>query len=103
MGQKDFVLLPCDLAAPGWLPLSEVLDRHRTNPEAVLTAVLYEPIEAVKEGEADLPDNGRAADVFAEEEKLLVATDGDTKELLLIQPLEGMEEEIDLRMALITS
>jgi translation initiation factor eIF-2B subunit gamma len=37
------------------------------------------------------------------EEKILVAMDKDSEELLLIQPLEGLEEDLELRMSLITS
>lgn len=37
------------------------------------------------------------------EEKILVAMDKNTEELLLIQPLEGMEKDLDLRISLITS
>jgi hypothetical protein len=51
MGQSDFVLLPCDLAPPRSLNLTSVLDKHRQAPQAVLTAVFYEPVESVKEGE----------------------------------------------------
>lgn len=49
--QTDFVLLPCDLSAPASLSLSYILDKHRSRPEAVLTAVFYEPVEAIGEGE----------------------------------------------------
>jgi hypothetical protein len=45
------VLLPCDLAPPRSLNLTSVLDKHRQSPQAVLTAVFYEPVESVKEGE----------------------------------------------------
>lgn len=83
----DFVLLPCDLCAPSDLPLAKVLDRHRSAPDSVMTAVLYEPVESVRESE----------------EKLLVALDRDSGELLMAQPLDGLEDELDLRMSLITS
>ena len=36
-------------------------------------------------------------------EKILVAHDKDSEELLLIQPLEGLEDDLDLRISLITS
>ena len=47
------MLLPCDLAPPPGLTLASLLDKHRASPEAVLTALLYEPVEAVKEGMLD--------------------------------------------------
>ncbi|OCF42328.1 translation initiation factor eIF-2B subunit gamma [Kwoniella heveanensis CBS 569] len=85
--RTDFVLLPCDLSPPVSLPLTSILDRHRSSPDAVLTSVFYEPTESVKDGE----------------EKILVAMDKETDELLLIQPLEGMEDDLELRSALINS
>ncbi|WVF69850.1 hypothetical protein IAT40_004631 [Kwoniella sp. CBS 6097] len=85
--RSDFVLLPCDLSPPVSLPLTSILDRHRSSPDAVLTSVFYEPTESVKDGE----------------EKILVAMDKETDELLLIQPLEGMEDDLELRSALINS
>ncbi|WWD22125.1 hypothetical protein CI109_106614 [Kwoniella shandongensis] len=85
--KTDFILLPCDLAPPTSLPLKSILDRHRSSPDAVLTSVFYEPAESVKDSE----------------EKILVALDKQSDELLLIQPLEGMDEELDLRMSLISS
>lgn len=62
-----------------------MLDKHRATPDAVLTSVLYEPTESVKESE----------------EKLLVAMDKETDELLLIQGLETLEDELEVRMSLI--
>ncbi|WVQ97901.1 hypothetical protein IAU59_005018 [Kwoniella sp. CBS 9459] len=85
--RTDFVLLPCDLSPPASLSLTSILDRHRASPDAVLTSVFYEPTESVKDGE----------------EKILVAMDKETDELLLIQPLEGMEDDLELRSALINS
>ncbi|WVR04509.1 hypothetical protein IAU60_001513 [Kwoniella sp. DSM 27419] len=85
--KTDFVLLPCDLSPPTSLSLTSILDRHRSSPDAVLTSVFYEPTESVKDGE----------------EKILVAVDKETDELLLIQPLEGMEDDLELRSALISS
>ncbi|KAK6903908.1 translation initiation factor eIF-2B subunit gamma [Kwoniella mangroviensis CBS 8886] len=85
--RTDFVLLPCDLSPPSSLSLTSILDKHRSSPDTVLTSVFYEPTESVKDGE----------------EKVLVALDKDTSELLLIQPLEGMEDDLELRMALISS
>jgi translation initiation factor eIF-2B subunit gamma len=81
------VLLPCDVVPPSEMTLASILDKHRASPEAILTSVLYEPIEAVKEGE----------------EKLLVGLSEETEEVLVIHPLEGMDEDMDLRMELITS
>ncbi|KAK8846815.1 hypothetical protein IAR55_005903 [Kwoniella newhampshirensis] len=85
--KTDFVLLPCDLAPPTSLPLKSILDRHRSSPDAVLTSVFYEPAESVKDSE----------------EKILVALDKSSDELLLVQPLEAMDEELSLRMSLISS
>lgn len=49
--------------------------------------MLYEPTESVKDSE----------------EKLLVATDKETDELLLIEPLETLEEDFSVRMSLLES
>ena len=38
-----------------------------------------------------------------DEGKILVAMDRDTEELLLVESLEGMEDDLDLRMSLIKS
>ncbi len=48
--QTDFVLLPCDIVPPKSLSLSSILDNHRLKPDAVLTSVLYEPVEAIRDG-----------------------------------------------------
>lgn len=40
---------------------------------------------------------------FVEEEKILVAMDKETNQLLLVEPLEGMDEDLELRMSLIAS
>ncbi|WWC59419.1 uncharacterized protein I303_101975 [Kwoniella dejecticola CBS 10117] len=85
--RTDFVLLPCDLSPPSSLPLTSILDKHRSSPDAVLTSVFYEPPESVKDGE----------------EKVLVAVDKKSDELLLIQPLESLGDDLELRMALINS
>lgn len=37
------------------------------------------------------------------EERILVAMDKEADEILLIQPLEALEDDLDLRMSLITS
>ncbi|WRT64931.1 uncharacterized protein IL334_001871 [Kwoniella shivajii] len=86
--RTDFVLLPCDLSAPSTLSLSSILDKHRSSPDAVLTSVFYEPTESVKEGE----------------EKVIVALDKETDELLLIQPMDTLEtSDLELRSALLNS
>ncbi|OXH26893.1 translation initiation factor eIF-2B subunit gamma [Cryptococcus neoformans] len=83
--KSDFVLLPCDISPPSYLPLKTILDKHRSSPKAVMTSVFYEPIESVKDAE----------------EKILVGLDKTSDELLLITPLEGMEEDLELRMSLL--
>jgi hypothetical protein len=45
------VVLPCDVVLPGEMTLARMLDKHRATPDAVLTSVFYEPVEAVKDGE----------------------------------------------------
>ncbi|WWC67781.1 uncharacterized protein I206_101693 [Kwoniella pini CBS 10737] len=86
--RTDFVLLPCDLSPPTSLSLTSILDKHRSSPDSVLTSVFYEPTESVKDSE----------------EKVLVALDKTTDELLLIQPLDNLQnDDLDLRMALISS
>lgn len=81
------MLLPTDLSFPSTLTLASILDKHRARPDAVLTSVFYEPTESVKESE----------------EKLLVATDKETDELLLIEPLETLEDDLSVRMSLLES
>ncbi|ODN81587.1 hypothetical protein L202_02000 [Cryptococcus amylolentus CBS 6039] len=83
--KSDFVLLPCDISPPPYLPLKKVLDKHRSTPKAILTSVFYEPIESVKENE----------------EKSLVGLDKTTDELLLIQPMQALDEDFRVRTALL--
>lgn len=75
------------MSFPSTLTLSSILDKHRATPDAVLTSVFYEAPELVKESE----------------EKLLVGTDRETDELLLVQGLETLEEDLELRMGLLES
>ncbi|KAL1408711.1 Translation initiation factor eIF-2B subunit gamma [Vanrija albida] len=83
--RTDFVLLPCDISFPSNLTLASILDKHRSTPDAVLTSIFYEPTDAVRESE----------------ETMLVGLDKDTDELLLIQGLDTIEYDLQLRMALI--
>lgn len=86
--QTDFILLPCDISFPSTLTLASILDKHRATPDAVLTSVWYEAPESVRESE----------------EKMIVAMDKSTEELLLVQPLEALENnDLELRMALISA
>ncbi|CAK9780888.1 translation initiation factor [Cutaneotrichosporon oleaginosum] len=86
--KSDFILLPCDISFPSSLTLASILDRHRATPDAVLTSVWYEAPEAVRESE----------------ERMLVATDTTTSELLQVTPLDDLENaDLDLRMALISA
>lgn len=85
--KTDFVLLPCDISFPSTLTLASILDKHRATPDAVMTSVLYEAPEAVRESE----------------DKMLVGADKETDELLFIQPLETLEEDLELRMGLVAS
>ncbi|WVO12508.1 hypothetical protein L204_100108 [Cryptococcus depauperatus] len=86
--KSDFLLLPCDIAPPSYLPLKAVLDRHRSTPNAIMTSVFYEPIDSVKEVE----------------EHILVGLDKNTSELLLITPLDSMDEEdFQIRTSLLTN
>ena len=50
-----------------------------------MTSVFYEPVESVKEGG----------------EKLLVAMDESTSELLLVQPVDANEDDFSLRTSLV--
>lgn len=77
--------MPCDISFPSNFTLASILDKHRATPDAVLTSVFYEPAEAVKESE----------------EKMLVAMDKETDELLLVQGLETLEDDLEIRMSLI--
>ncbi|BEI85373.1 hypothetical protein CcaverHIS002_0507740 [Cutaneotrichosporon cavernicola] len=86
--KTDFVLLPCDISFPPSLTLSSILDRHRATPDAVLTSVLYEAPESVRESE----------------EKMIVAMDKGTNELLQISPVDDLENnDLEMRMALISA
>lgn len=86
--RTDFVLLPCDISFPSSLTLASILDRHRATPDAVLTSVWHEAPEAVRESE----------------ERMLVAMDKATGELLQITPLDDLDSgDLDLRMALVST
>lgn len=93
------MLLPCDLAPPRSLNLTSILDKHRQSPQAVLTSVFYEPVESVKEGEYSHSDCMR--ELMRAGEKLLVAMDKSSSELLLVQPVDANEDDVTLRTALI--
>ena len=41
--------------------------------------------------------------LILDEEKILIGLDKETNELLLIEPLESMEEEMEMRMSLLIS
>ncbi|TXT10810.1 hypothetical protein VHUM_02315 [Vanrija humicola] len=83
--KNDFVVLPCDISFPSNLTLGSILDKHRATPDAVLTSVFYEPTEAARGGE----------------EEVLVGYDKYTNELLLIQGMDTITDDLDIRMALI--
>ncbi|KAK4689820.1 translation initiation factor eIF-2B subunit gamma, partial [Tremellales sp. Uapishka_1] len=85
MIKSDFILLPCDLLPPTSLPLSSILDKHRATPTAVLTSVFYEPVPSIKEAE----------------QKVLIAIDKETQELLMIENLMALEEDLSLRTTLL--
>jgi translation initiation factor eIF-2B subunit gamma len=86
--KTDFVLLPCDISFPSSLTLASILDRHRATPDAVLTSVWHEAPEAVRESE----------------ERMIVAMDKGTGELLQVTPLDDLENnDLEMRMALISA
>lgn len=86
--QTDFVVLPCDLSPPPALPLSSVLDRHRNQAGSLVTSLWYE------KGDLEINDNDGA-------ETLLVGYSKDAGELLMITPLEELEDDLDVRMSLL--
>ncbi|CED85578.1 Translation initiation factor 2B, gamma subunit (eIF-2Bgamma/GCD1) [Phaffia rhodozyma] len=81
----DFILLPCDFIPPPNLPLSALLDAHRTRPNATMTSLFYERAEVGKDGP----------------ERILVGWDRQTKSLLHVQEIEDVDDEIELRMSLL--
>ncbi|GMK55435.1 hypothetical protein CspeluHIS016_0204910 [Cutaneotrichosporon spelunceum] len=84
----DFILLPCDISFPSNFSLASILDRHRATPDAVLTSVWYEAPESVRESE----------------EKMIVATDKHTSQLLQVYPVDELENhDLTLRMALLSA
>lgn len=83
--QTDFILLPCDFIPPPNLPLSALLDAHRTRPNAILTSLFYERAEVGKDGP----------------ERILVGWDKKTNSLLHVQEIEDVDDEIDLRMSML--
>lgn len=87
--QADFVVLPCDITPPSEVPLSDLLDKHRNQAESLLTSLWYE------KGDLEIkdPENQEAA---------LVGYDELENRLLMIQPLEAMEDDLSLRMSLLT-
>lgn len=86
--QSDFVILPCDLTPPSTIALSSLLNRHRSQSGSLLTSLWYE------KGESELKDPDGP-------ESVLVAYDKATTELLMIQPLEELEDELSIRMTLL--
>lgn len=79
--------------------MTSVLDKHRQSPEAVLTSVFYEPVESVKEG-TSIQTLSQQTLILAGE-KLIVAMDKSSSELLLVQPVDANEDDVTLRTALI--
>ena len=86
--QSDFIVLPCDLTLPPSLLLSSLTSRHRNQPGSLVTSLWYEKSEL----ELKDPDG---------QEAVLVAYDKDNEELLMVQPLEAMEDDLSLRMSLL--
>lgn len=48
--QTDFILLPCDFVPPSSLALADLLDAHRSRPNATVTSLFYERAELGKDG-----------------------------------------------------
>lgn len=86
--QSDFIVLPCDLTLPPYLSLSSITSRHRNQPGSLVTSLWYEKSEL----ELKDPDG---------QEAVLVAYDKENEELLMVQPLEAMEDDLSLRMSLL--
>lgn len=94
--KTDFVLLPCDLYPPAYLSLSSILDKHRSSPSAVLTSVLYDPPEVIRERKFR-----QTTDLTIDEEALLSAYDRRSSELLMLQNMDNLDEDFEIRSALL--
>ncbi|KAJ9092432.1 hypothetical protein QFC21_006814 [Naganishia friedmannii] len=86
--RSDFVVLPCDITPPASLPLTKLLNRHRNQSGSLVTSLWYEKTE-VELKDPDAP------------ESILVGYDKKSQELLMIQPLEELEDDVELRMSLL--
>lgn len=80
--------MPCDLTVPSNLALSSLTNRHRNQPGSLVTSLWYEKSEL----ELKDPDG---------QEAVLVAYDKEGEQLLMVQPLEAMEDDLSLRMSLL--
>ncbi|KAJ9114244.1 hypothetical protein QFC22_005696 [Naganishia vaughanmartiniae] len=107
--RSDFVVLPCDITPPPSLPLTKLLNRHRNQSGSLVTSLWYEKTEV----ELKDPDGKHGERVLAAyvthmwwysnsaPESILVGYDKKSQELLMIQPLEELEDDVELRMSLL--
>jgi translation initiation factor eIF-2B subunit gamma len=86
--QADFIVLPCDITLPSTITLSALINRHRNQLGSLVTSLWYEKAEL----ELKDPDGPQA---------VLVAYDKHQEELLMVQPLEALEDDLALRMSLL--
>ncbi|KAI5451693.1 Translation initiation factor eIF-2B subunit gamma [Naganishia albida] len=86
--RSDFVVLPCDISPPPSLPLVKLLNRHRNQTGSLVTSLWYEKSE-VELRDSDAP------------ESVLVGYDKKSQELLMVQPLEELEDDLELRISLL--
>ena len=86
--QTDFIVLPCYITLPSTITLSALINRHRNQLGSLATSMWYEKAEL----ELRDPDGPEA---------VLVAYDRHQEELLMVQPLEALEDDLALRMSLL--
>lgn len=105
--RSDFVVLPCDISPPPSLPLVKLLNRHRNQTGSLVTSLWYEKSE-VELRDADGESwtvCARGINVdrwsFTAPESVLVGYDKKSQELLMVQPLEELEDDLELRISLL--
>jgi translation initiation factor eIF-2B subunit gamma len=103
--RADFVVLPCDISPPPSLPLVKLLNRHRNQTGSLVTSLWYEKSEVElrdADGESYCCARGGVLTVLlSAPESVLVGYDKKSQELLMVQPLEELEDDLELRVSLL--
>jgi len=117
IAQTDFILLPCDFVPPPSLALADLLDAHRSRPNATVTSLFYERAELGKDGPerilvgyepgppttaATLPVAAPAAAGASNGEGTRSRRKGDRGgTLLFVRELEDTEDDVVVRLSML--